>query len=406
MRYIFLILCITLVGLCSCQKGDNGSSNPPQEEEETTDSYFPQENDGSQFLEGEEVEKFRSVLLKADPNQFLDSKVLNISTSEFEEMEQYVSEVLLKNSSDHLKTIFDWVFDDYKHNASKPEDIAELNPYKLFKAWRDNDYSVLAVCQGYANLLRALCIAAKIPAIGVNGWLQGQGHAWLYACYEGKWYVCDALNGLFYDIDDIADYKDMLVVTSTDLPLFVDEDFSYIYNQGLAICEVKKNEQILTIPNSYKQIKITGLVLTSNFPDGVQELYFGSAVNNFGGPKADALKQFTQNVSAIYISEANKSFQTEEGIVYRKDFNASFPYCIPAGMKVVKLKSIKKVAKGLVSGDNLYYQNAVEEIYFKGTEEIEDYAVERCPNLKKVYVPQGTRIAENAFPAGIEVIYN
>lgn len=405
MRYIYYILCLTLVGLYSCQKTDNPPAAPPTEEE-VSESYFPEENDGSQFLEGEDVEKFRSVLLKADPNQFLDSKVLNISTAEFEEMEQYVSEVLLKNSDNHLKTIFNWVFDNYKHSASNPGDMAELNPYKLFKAWRDKDYSVLAVCQGYANLLRALCLAAKIPAIGVNGWLQGQGHAWLYAYYDGNWYVCDALNNLFYAIDDIVDYKDMLVVVSTDIPLFVEDDFSYIYNQGLAICEVKKNEPKLTIPNSYKKIKITGFVLTTNLPNNVQELYFGSAVSNFGGSKADALKQFTLNVSAIYIAESNKSYQTEEGIIYRKDFNASFPYCIPAGMKVVKLKSIKKVAKGLVSGDNLNEQNVVEEIHFKGTEEIESYAVDGCPDLKKVYVPQGTRVSENAFPAGVEVVYN
>lgn len=405
MRHIFFVLCLTFVGLYSCQKTEDEPSAPPIEAE-PIESYFPEENDGSQFLEGEEVEKFRTVLLKVDPNQFLDSKVLDISTAEFEEMEQYVSEVLLKNSSNHLKTIFNWVFDNYKHSASKPEDVAELNPYKLFKAWRDQDYSVLAVCQGYANLLRSLCLAAKIPVIGVNGWLQGQGHAWLYAYYDGKWYVCDALNNLFYDIDDIADYKDMLVVVSTDIPLFVEDDFSYIYDQGLAICEVKKNEPKLTIPNSYKQIKVTGFVLTDNLPNGVQELYFGSAVSNFGGTKADALKQFIRSVSAIYIAESNKSYQTVEGIIYRKDFNASFPYCIPAGMKVVKLKSIKKVSKGLVSGDNLNYENAVEEIYFKDTEEIENYAVDGCPNLKKVYVPQGARVSENAFPAGVEVVYN
>ena len=45
-----------------------------------------------------------------------------------------------------------------------------------------------------------------------------------------------------------------------------------------------------------------------------------------------------------------------------------------------------------------WLDNVEEIVVAQGTTRIEDYAVERCPNLKRVYVPESVNyIAPNAF---------
>ena len=59
------------------------------------------------------------------------------------------------------------------------------------------------------------------------------------------------------------------------------------------------------------------------------------------------------------------------------------PYFIPSAITRLELKPVKVIEKNFI-----YRLENVEEIVFaEGTERIEAYAVEKCLNLRTVYVP-------------------
>jgi hypothetical protein len=66
------------------------------------------------------------------------------------------------------------------------------------------------VCDGYAKLFQAICLANKIPCVYVHGTSFGQDHAWNYVkMNDGKWYLVDVT----WD-DDSTISSDYLLVGS------------------------------------------------------------------------------------------------------------------------------------------------------------------------------------------------
>jgi hypothetical protein len=72
-------------------------------------------------------------------------------------------------------------------------------------------------------------------------------------------------------------------------------------------------------------------------------------------------------------------------------------------MPLIELMPMKKVEK-----NTIYNHYGVKEIYFpEGTKEIESYAIENCPKLERVYIPNDAKIAGDALyncPKDVEII--
>ena len=86
----------------------------------------------------------------------------------------------------------------------------------------------------------------------------------------------------------------------------------------------------------------------------------------------------------------------QDGVLYYR--GESLPVIIPPAMRVVHLKAAD-FGKGVIT-----HSPYAEEIHFaEGTTSIGSDAVEDCPNLKTVYVPEGAEVAPDAFPESVEV---
>lgn len=69
------------------------------------------------------------------------------------------------------------------------------------------------------------------------------------------------------------------------------------------------------------------------------------------------------------------------------------PVYIPRGMKTVYLKP---TYNGTIGKNFLYNEPNIEEAYFpEGTTSLENWAVEKCPNLKVAYIPLNTEYDES-----------
>ena len=76
-------------------------------------------------------------------------------------------------------------------------------------------------------------------------------------------------------------------------------------------------------------------------------------------------------------------------VVYRN----SVPYYIPASASVIQFKPLATIGKNFIKD-----HKKVETIVFQpGTKNLEAYAIENCPNLRKAYIPEETVLSEKAF---------
>ena len=65
---------------------------------------------------------------------------------------------------------------------------------------------------------------------------------------------------------------------------------------------------------------------------------------------------------------------------------------IPAAMKSVKLQPIERLEKNIIAR-----HNSIEQLVIvPGTKVMESYAVESCPNLKRVYLPNDCEMQKDA----------
>ena len=158
---------------------------------------------------------------------------------------------------------------------------------------------------------------------------------------------------------------------------------------------------ILIVDNAVGIESMTHLVC--NCRAEISEIYIGENITTFGETYNMNLITRGTNLQAIYVDEANPSLMDYKGVVYRKNGDEAQLYYIPGGMTFIELKPMEKVEK-----NTIYNHMAVEEIYFpEGTKQIESYAIENCPKLKRVYIPTDAEIASNALyncPKDVEII--
>lgn len=379
-----LFICSTLG--CSDEEAETPLPEP---------SYYPEEADGSVMPTGSHAEMFYTVLAAVNPEDCRVREPIAITEEEFEDIKELMSEVVKAADTDSVTAMFQWIYRNVKREGE-----TSLNPHDILFGGK------AANCQGFANVMKIACLSQGIPATGVNGTiydLYGQGHACVYAYFGGRWLYLDVLGNFMCDAEDTHWYEQVFIPLFSDRQLMEDEDFVYGYDQGLSVRQVKQGGEKLTISNSKNGLRVTGLALKEELPDNVQEVYLGSSLL-FLGTQASGIKERMPNVREIFIAAGNSAYEVENGIIYERNFNGAYPFYIPAKLEVVRLRSMRVVPKSIIS-ENAERENSIREIYFTGATRIEDYAVEYCPLLERVHVPQSAEIGEHAFPEGCEIVY-
>lgn len=379
-----LFCSLALSASCSNENDDmrlpDGTDSNNVENVDFTTLDFPQD-DGSVSLNGTGAEDLLALLKKTDPSRALAIGELNITDAQFQEIKVFTDE-LVKGCADEAakyKTIFNWVSTNIKY------DFADNDPYPVF-------INRKAICQGYSNLTKVMLLTQDIPAIIVNGYSYGLGHAWNYVCYNGKWRVCDTTNKKDYDAASVSTYS-FLAPTRTDITLFEDDQFTYDFcDNYLNIAQVKQGEEETAIPFSVNGFRVKSLNPHAPLPENITSLYIGKNIETFG-VSIIGLKVHGRSLTDIQIDESNPRLSSYEGAVYEKNGANRYLYYIPGKLECLSLLPMDKVEKNTV-----FDQPGLKTIEFaEGTELIEAYGVEKCPSLERAYVPLNTVIEDKAF---------
>lgn len=404
MKYLYFILPAALT-LCACQsdlteEGVINNTAPTQSIATRSEVTYP-EPDGSIALSTDPATAVWQVMQKIDAKYCaLQMGETEITDAEMAEIREFVNDNLRDELSAYKTylNIFQWIVKNMTY-ASSGE--AYLRPYDVFKYKR-------CVCQGYANLLKAMCISQGIPCTIANGWLgygDGNiigGHAWNYVYANGEWYVSDPTNNQEFKASDVTGYQKKLIPLRLDITLFEDFDFTYNYqNSQLNVCSVKPTtSDAVTVPYGIEGFRITSFQPQTIIPASITQLNVGSNITSFGD-NPSSLERICPNIEEVNVDPDNKELESYKGVVYR--LGDEYPYYIPAGIRRIELKPMEIMDKNVIS----FLPNLEEVVVADGTKRIEEYAIEQCPNLKRVYVPASVEyISPDAFSecGNVEII--
>lgn len=339
------------------------------------------------------------ILAAMDPQRALDISMFSeksdpnaLTADQLAQMKAKADEVTkdCKNNLEKLKALQNFVIKNttYDNNGNGRND-----PYGAFSGG-------VCVCQGYANILKVLLYTQGIPCIGINGNLfQGDvylgAHAWDYVYADGKWYVNDPTNGGFFEMDKIDTYKHLQPLR-TDIEVFEDDQFGYDFFQGhLNVSRVKSSGDILTVPFSTHKLRVSAFIPHQDLPKNVKQVYLGRNIVSLGDDQVVSLAERGTNVETVFVEDQNTKFAAKDGVVYTKNWMKKIESLvfIPAAMKSVKLQPIERLEKNIIAR-----HNSIEQLVIvPGTKVMESYAVESCPNLKRVYLPNDCEMQKDAL---------
>ncbi len=356
---------------------------------------FPQA-DGASQLSTTTAKAVWQILGKLDTQRALQMGETQITDAQMAEIKAFVDTNLKADSDyDTYRNIFGWI---YKNMTYASSGEAYLDPYDVFTHKR-------CICQGYANLLKTMCISQGIPALIANGWLSTiGGHAWNYVYAGGKWIVSDPTNNAEYEASKTSSYQSKLIPQRLDLTLFEDEGFAYNFQDSeLNVCEVKSTSaSYAVVPWSAGGLRVTSFHPTKEMPASVSQLYLGANIRSLGS-EPSALSSFTKSLKEVFVDPSSLKLSSYKGVVYQGR-KGTVPYFVPAGITRIELRAMDVMEKNTLA----WLDNLEEIVVADGTQRIEAYAVEACPNLKRVYVPESvTYIDKEAFYrcGDVEVVY-
>lgn len=387
MKKSHLLCAVMAVGMmtsCSNQLDELNVGSDGDKLEITTsenESLYPVD-DGAEPLTGTRAEQMLRLLRKVDPANSLAMYKTQITDEQFQEIKLFTDSLVmgLMTEKEKHEKIFRWICDNIKYEES------DNDPYAVFK-------NRAAICQGYANLLKVMAISQGIPVVSINGMMYNMGHAWTYVYADGIWYMSDPTNGKISVAENLSDYVGY-EPSWAELSLFENDDFLFEYNDGrLNVAQVKSNDIVLTVPYSAGGFVVSSFSPSVAMSENIKEVYVGKNIETLGEQGVVGLQLYGQSVEVVHIDPQNPYLESYEGVVYRKEGDTTTPYYIPAHATRIVLKPKKLYGKGVVTGHEY-----VEEIVFpEGVERISDYAIEGCPNLKRIYVPENTEISRRAF---------
>lgn len=413
MKKQILVLSLAAAGIMfsACNEQYEAANLAQQESVTFVDNYRApafSEPDDAELLDGTPQMNLKA-LFTATGSEIINSLgSLVITDEQYQEIKAFTDKLVASKTTekDKYDAICSWVNTNIKYNnpQNNPENKYYNNDaYDVFK-------NRFAVCQGYSNLMVVMCMTQGIPAVVVNGYLvynnMDLGHAWMYGCPDGTWYVSDPTNGTkSWPMKNTASY-DYLKPTQADVDIFKDDCAVYNYNDGrLNVKAVSTEEPSFAVPYSVEGFVINSFNPSVDLPEGLVEIYLGQNITTMGEPNLMylSIKDFGRNLQAIYVHEDNPALMDHKGVVYRKNGDTPQLYYIPGGMTFIELLPMETVGK-----NTIYHHKNVKEIYFpEGTKRLEAYAIENCPKLERVYVPELTVVDRKAFydcPNKIEVI--
>lgn len=303
--------------------------------------------------------------------------------------------------SEKYEKLFQWVTANIQYGEKYDDGSAVNNdPFEVYVKRK-------AICQGYSNLLKVMCLTQNIPAVSANGLANMgtyMGHAWLYVYIDSTWKLSDPTNGQTHDLN-MTSSTDIFRPVSVELDLFENSDFCYEYvDSHLNVAKVKKSDKILTVPYSADGFVINAFSPNHPLPASIEEIVLGRNITALTNGETTGgtlgLDENGKQIKKIHIDPENQKLESYEGVIYRK--GSSVPYFIPHQLSVVVLKPGQKIyGKDACVTDR---GNITEIIFPDDTVEIGSWTVERCGALKQVSVPEGAQVADDAFPQGVSVI--
>lgn len=378
------LLCAGALVSCSTQMDDMQLA-PQTEQAETgtttSDQFFPVEDDAV-LLSGEYHERALNLLHAGDPKQGLSLYDTKITEEQYQEIKTFTDDLVkgLTTQKEIHDKIFSWVNTNVKYQQS------DNDAYAVFK-------NKTAICQGYSNLLKVMLISQGVPAVSANGFAWNQGHAWIYTCLDGLWYLSDATNNIVHDASNITKCKEFIPYF-LEWAVYEDDKYLVEFSGGeLTLVKVKSGDSKFTVPYSAKGFVLTAFIPESDLPENIKEIYIGKNINSITNQGLNGLSTYGLSIEQVHVDPANPTFEYYEGVIYTKMNNTTIPHYIPNQMKRIVLKPSQIYSKGLIVG----HQNVEEIVFPKGVKYITDFAIEACPKLKRVYIPADAEISRHAL---------
>ena len=396
-KLLLLPLIAAAMTFVSCSEDETVFENPTvdQPSGDVTRAMFA-EDDGAKVLNGAAQVNAKN-LLKKVPTDYIPVMTdtlgrAEISPEQYAEIQAFAQELTAGLTTNKAKydACFKWITSNIKYGYEYPSGgPVNNNPYPVFT-------TKYAVCQGYANLLFIMMHSLDIPAFVCNGIVNLPsvfgGHAWNYVYCDKKWYVSDPTNGGSWLIDATSSYSH-LQPSSFDVVLSKDNGIWVNLNEyQLNVCYVEKADDVFVVPFSANGYQITSFNPSMQLPENIKQVNIGKNITTLGENYL-GLAHYAPSLEYVEVDPENTTFASYLGVVYRKagsEFQLTY---IPAAMKCVELMPMETIYK------NTIYDHANVEVLIvaPGTKKIEAWGVEKCPNLKIAYIPEGVEVHKNAF---------
>lgn len=396
-RILLFLLPLTLTAAClsvdETAGDDVAVTTPGAQPAEIV--VFPLPDDSEALNDPVPAVNFYTILKMFDSQRALDRSIVELTATQWASIKAVADDVCAKcgSTADRINALNDWVHTHVQY------DYASNKVWDVFTNRR-------GVCQGYANLLKAMLLTQDIPAVTVNGWMNKYyAHAWNYAYDGGQWRVCDPTNANGSIAAGNPNNYGHLQPIEADVVLFADDDMEYTYHEQLInVHRVKAASSELIVPYSTHGLRISAFTPFSALPAEVTRLVLGANIRSLG-ENLVGLSTYPGNDEWCEVDPANPWLGSENGIVYGKDEKGNLDDLryIPQQMTALALRPMSTVGKNTIVG-----HPAAEVIYFPaGTRVLESFAIEACPRLKTVYVPQDCRLDPDAIfncPKNVEVV--
>ena len=319
--------------------------------------------------------------------KFIGTQHLNITDSQYQTIREFTLDLTSKYTStkDKITAIYQWAKDTSQKASvgeDAPADLGDNDPYKVFK-------EKTGVCQGKANLCKTMLAAIDVPCIIAHGYWETEGHAWDFVLCDGTWGIVDASMWQI-SLDDPSNISSHYKTDSLEAVLYEKDGFEFTYYLGgIGVVGYTGNADRLEIPASCNGHSVVSIAAENQiyyehpFQNTIAKELVLPATLQYGIYLSDyEIRSFSsQSLESIVVDENNPVFASYDGILYSKDFSRI--YSVPAGISEVTLKPMEVMEKNtLVNLPNLRILKIGE-----GTNTLEENAVESCPNLEKVYIP-------------------
>ncbi len=388
-----LFFAVSLFGLVSCNNEETGTEQLDNaatkkivlQGVDPAEGLFP-EDDGATSLAAYDpnIQIYR-LLRVADDTLGTSLGTVQITAGQYAEIAEAVEKIIAGKRTEKAKynAIFKWVVENTKYDSEGVN--IEQSAYVTFTSHRAN-------CQGYSNLINVMTHCAGLRSFNVNGYLiynkQYLGHAWSYVHADNIWYVCDATNNRQWSCSGTSNYKDKLCPQSTDIAIWEDDTYTYSFYNGLfGITRVKNTEgSILVVPFSKNGFQISIFNPMNKLSKDVKQIYLGKSVKSLGESYNLGLRIYdTKSLEAVHVDPENPYLASHKGVVYRRDGEKYQLDYVPTGADYIELSPKLYCVEKRTLADN----RNVNVLYIpEGVSIIEQYAVEECPNLHYIYVPQ------------------